>query len=53
MLKGLRMLMMKGLTGDRWKNVRDSFERFGIFLYDSIGQGMAGEPKMGNVSACC
>jgi hypothetical protein len=32
------MVMMKGLTGDRWKNVRDSFERFGIFLYDSIGQ---------------
>ena len=29
---------MKGLTGDMWKNVRDSFERFGIFLYDSIGQ---------------
>ena len=37
MLKCLRMVMMKGWTGDRWKNVCDSFERFGIFLYDSIG----------------
>ena len=53
MLKCLRMVMMKGLTGDRWKNVRDSFERFGIFLYDSIGQKMVGEPKLGTVSACC
>jgi len=47
------MVMMKGLTGDMWKNVRDSFERFGIFLNDSIGQKMVGEPKMGMVSACC